>query len=60
MKVITSVCSLIKTIEANKKIYLSSDLYDWLLCSKWNCVLSDKLKEYMKNNEVVRVQNEIS
>lgn len=40
--------------EKRKKIILSPTIYDWLLKSNWNCVLSDNLKEYSKTHEVLR------
>lgn len=35
------------------KIILVSNLYDWLLKSDWDCILSEKLKVYIKNGGIV-------
>lgn len=57
MKTISDIHSLITYMKTNeKRIYLSSDLYDWLLHSNWNCILSDNLKEYAKQHEIIRVE----
>lgn len=51
---ITNISDLIKVLETSpNKIILVSNLYDWLLKSSWNCVLSDKLKDYIKNGGIV-------
>lgn len=54
-KNIDDIHNLIKTLNGNpKKILLSSDLYDWLLCSNWDCILSEKLKSYIAKDGIVK------
>lgn len=56
MKIINNVHDLMVSINRNtKKIYLDYTLYDWLLLSNWECILSGELKEYVKTNQVIRV-----
>lgn len=51
---ITNIHDLIKVLNVNPhKIVLVSNLYDWLLKSNWDCILSDNLKEYIKNGGIV-------
>lgn len=51
---ITNISDLIKILETRpNKIILVSSLCDWLLKSSWDCVLSDKLKDYIKNGGIV-------
>lgn len=53
--VINDIHSLIKELSNNpKKIRLSNNLYDWLLRSNWDCVLSDELKLYIENGGIVQ------
>lgn len=53
-KIINSVCALMEILKTKpKKILLSSNLYDWLLCSNWDCILSDELKFYIQNGGIV-------
>lgn len=57
---ITNISDLIKVLETSpNKIILVSSLYDWLLKSSWNCVLSDKLKDYIKNGGIVERMEKI-
>ena len=59
MIVITNVYDLIKSLNDNlDPIYLSYQLYDWLLLSNWNCVLGDNLKSYSINHKIIRVSND--
>lgn len=52
--VINDIHSLIKELSTSpKKILLSNNLYDWLLRSNWDCVLSDELKLYIENGGIV-------
>lgn len=52
--IIDNIHDLINSLNDNyKKIFLYSDLYDWLLCSNWNCILSDKLKYYLAHGGIV-------
>lgn len=52
--IIYNIHDLIEILKTNpKKILLCESLFDWLLCSNWNCVLSDKLKFYIKNGGTV-------
>ena len=54
-KIINNIHDLINSLNGNhKSILLSSDLYDWLLCSNWNCVLSDKIKHYIATGGIVK------
>lgn len=59
-KTITVISDLIKEIKKNPpKIVLCKSLYDWLLRSNWDCVLSDELKNYIKNGgNVIRYDEE--
>lgn len=51
---ITNISDLIKVLKTNpSKIMLVSNLYDWLLRSNWDCVLSDELKIYIANGGIV-------
>ena len=51
---ITNIHDLIKILKVNPpKIILVSNLYDWLLKSNCNCMLSDRLKEYVREGGIV-------
>ncbi len=51
---ITNIHDLIKALKVNSpKIILVSNLYDWLLKSNWDSILSDNLKKYIKNGGIV-------
>ncbi len=51
---ITCVHDLIEILKVSPpKIILISNLYDWLLKSNWDCMLSDSLKEYIKKGGIV-------
>lgn len=57
---ITNISDLIKVLETSpNKIILVSSLYDWLLKSSWDCVLSDKLKDYIKSGGIVERMEKI-
>lgn len=52
--IITDIHGLIKALNNKpKKILLSSSLYDWMLRSNWDCVLSEELKKYIENGGIV-------
>lgn len=54
MKIVSSVHDLIIELKNNpEKIYLSNNLYDWLVLSNWDYLLSDRLKEYMQKGGIV-------
>ena len=51
---ITDIHNLIESLKLKpSKIILVSNLYDWLLKSNWDCILSEKLKKYIKNGGIV-------
>lgn len=51
---ITNLCDLCKTLNLNpSKIILASDIYDWLLKSNWNCIMSNRLKDYIGKGGIV-------
>ena len=51
---ITDVHNLIEALKLKpSKIILVSNLYDWLLKSNWNCILSEELKKYILNGGIV-------
>lgn len=52
---IRTVYDLCQTLKSSPvKIELDSALYDWLLNSNWDCLLSDKLKNYINNGGKVK------
>lgn len=52
---INDIHTLIIAIKKEENpILLSYDMYNWLFNSNWNCVLSDKIKEYSNNHKVIR------
>ena len=51
---ITDVYNLIEALKLKpSKIILVSNLYDWLLKSNWDCILSEELKKYILNGGIV-------
>ena len=51
---ITDIHNLIEVLKLKpSKIILVSNLYDWLLKSNWDCILSEELKKYIKNGGIV-------
>lgn len=51
---ITNIYDLSRILKERPiKIILVSNLYDWLLKSDWDCILGEKLKEYIKNGGIV-------
>ena len=55
-KNIDDIYNLIKILKANpKKILLSTNLYDLLLMSNWNCMVSDELKNYVEKGGKVEM-----
>jgi hypothetical protein len=55
---INNVHDLLSALEKKpKQIILCSTLYDWLLSSKWNCVLADIVEDYVKNGGKVIKEN---
>ncbi len=51
---ITNIHDLIEILKVNPpKIILVSNLYDWFLKSNWDCMLSDRLKEYVREGGIV-------
>lgn len=56
MKIINDIHSLIIAMKSeNDPIFLSHDMYDWLFFSNWNCVLSDKIRDYSISHQVIKV-----
>lgn len=51
---IICIHDLIEVLKINPpKIILASNLHDWLLKSDWDCVLSDRLKKYIRQGGTV-------
>lgn len=51
---ITDVHNLIEALKLKpSKIILVSNLYDWILKSNWDCILSEELKKYIRNGGIV-------
>lgn len=58
METIRTIHDLIKELKKNPpKIVLCKGLYEWLLQSNWDCLLSDELKSYINNGGNV-IKNE--
>lgn len=49
-EIVRDVHGLIKKLKSKpKEIILCKSLYEWFLKSNWDCLLSDELKQYIKN-----------
>lgn len=49
-----NVKSLVDSLKINPKIIkLDQSLYDWLILSNWDCILKEKLENYISNGGTV-------